>query len=215
MTVGKRGTSAEAAAHRPAARVLNQRAVGEHVRHLRDQAGLSLRALATASGFSPSLLSQLENGLVSPSIHSMERISSALGVTLAAFFFAVANANGGGGVTRARDRRRMASSWSKAEIEGLSLMRTGQRLESLMITLRPGGRSGPRSMANPTEQFALVLKGRPVLQLNTGELRLSRGDAVTLLPREPRLWTNAGRVDCCVLIVGLRDPTFRSSFTPA
>jgi XRE family transcriptional regulator, regulator of sulfur utilization len=208
-----RRATVEPAGPKPAGRALNQQAVGEHVRHLRDQAGLSLRDLGKASGFSASLLSQLENGLVSPSIHSMERISSALGVTLAAFFFAVGDGNGGGGVTRAKDRRRMASSWSKAGIEGLSSMSAGQRLEPLIITLEPGGRSGPRPVTHPTEEFALVLKGRPVLQLDSDEFRLSRGDAVTLLPRQLRLWTNAGSVDCSVLVVALRANGPRSSHT--
>jgi quercetin dioxygenase-like cupin family protein len=143
----------------------------------------------------------------------MERISSALGVTLATFFFAVDNGNGGGGVTRAKDRRRMASSWSRAEIEGLSSRSVGQRLEPLMITLQPGGRSGPSPVPHPTEEFALVLKGRPVLQLDSDEFRLNRGDAVTLLPRQRRLWTNTGSVDCCVLVVALRAPGPRSSHT--
>lgn len=193
-------------------RTLTQQAVGEHVRRLRAQAGLSLRGLATASGFSPSLLSQLENGIVSPSIHSMEKISSALGVTLAAFFSAV-DCGAGGGVTRVKDRGRMASSWSKAEIEGLSPMSAGQRLEPLMITLHPGGRSGPHPVAHPTEEFALVLKGKPVLQLDSREYRLNPGDGVTLLPRQLRLWSNAGKADCCVVIVTLRPPGARSSHT--
>jgi transcriptional regulator with XRE-family HTH domain len=209
VMAGRRGTSAEHAARRPAARALNQRAVGKHVRYLREQAGLSLRALATAAGFSPSLLSQLENGLISPSIHSIERISSALGVTLAVFFSAIDTRHEGAGVTRAKDRRRMASSWSKAEIEALSSMTGGHRLESIMITLGPGARSGSRPVTNPTEQFALVLKGRPVLQLDRNEFRLNRGDAVTLLPRQLRLWTNAGGVDCSVLMVTLHGPATR------
>ena len=144
----------------------------------------------------------------------MERISSALGVSLAAFFFAVDNGSGGGGVTpRQKDRRRMASSWSNAEIEGLSSMAVGQRLEPLMITLRPGGRSGPSPVPHPTEEFALVLRGRPVLQLDSDEFRLGRGDAVTLLPRQLRLWTNAGSGDCCVLVVALSAPDRQSSHT--
>jgi transcriptional regulator with XRE-family HTH domain len=59
---------------------LKQQAVGEQVRLLRTQRGMSLRSLAAQTDFSPSFISQLENGQVSPSISSMERIAAALGV---------------------------------------------------------------------------------------------------------------------------------------
>ena len=163
-----------------------------------------MRGLARASGFSASLLSQLENGLVSPSIHSMERISNALGVSLAAFFSDV-DKGVSGAVTRVKDRGRMASTWSHAQLEALSGMNSGQRLEPFVMTLQPEGRSGPHPVAHPNEQFALVLNGRAILQLDAEEYRLRRGDAVTLLPTQLRLWTNTARVTCSVLMVTLHD----------
>jgi transcriptional regulator with XRE-family HTH domain len=183
---------------------LKQQVVGLHVRSLRERSGLSLRALAARTDFSPSFISQLENGQVSPSIHSMEKIATALGVSLAAFFAHVGPAGRGGLVTRVKQRGQLSSSWSLAAIEALSPMSADQRLEPLLITLQPGGRSGKHPVAHRGEEFALVLKGRPTLQLGPDEHRLATGDAVTLLPGELRLWTNPGRAACCVLIVGLR-----------
>ena len=188
---------------KPMRLTLSRQLVGKHVRRLREEAGLSLRALAAASGFSASLLSQLENGLVSPSIHSMEKISNALGVTLGAFFSNV-DRGAGGGVIRVMDRDRMTSSWSKARIEALSPMTSRRRFDSLLITLGPGGRSGKRPVVHPTEEFAFVVKGRPTLHLGSDEHRLGRGDAVTLPPTQLRLWTNTSTVECCVLVVALR-----------
>ena len=60
--------------------------VGERVRSLRTALNLSVRTLASKASFSPSFISQVENGLVSPSIASLERIASVLEVTLAGFF---------------------------------------------------------------------------------------------------------------------------------
>ena len=74
---------------------LKQQAVGDLVRRLREQRGLTLRALAAATDFSPSFISQLENGLVSPSIDSMERIANTLGVTLGEFFASLGSGEGG------------------------------------------------------------------------------------------------------------------------
>jgi len=181
-------------------RLLKQQIVGKHVRQLRNQLDLSLRELASRAGFSPSLLSQLENGLVSPSIHSMEKIAAVLGVTLGAFFAGVDKGEGPL-VTRVNDRGHLTSAWSKAEIETLSTTSSPQPFEPLLITLHPGGQSSKHPVPHPKDEFALVLKGRVTLRLGPDEYRLGRGDSVILRPRELRLWTNAGKVDCCFLVV--------------
>ncbi len=68
--------------------LLKQEVIGRYVRQLRARAGLSTRALGSRTGFSASFISQLEHGLVSPSIGSMQKIATALGVTLGEFFTA-------------------------------------------------------------------------------------------------------------------------------
>ena len=172
------------------------------MRRLREQARLSVRALAARTDFSPSFISQLENGQVSPSIHSMEKIANVLGVTLGSFFAAVGPGEGGL-VLRRSDREPIPSSWSNAELESLGRHSPQRRLDPLLITLAPGGRSGKHPVAHRTEEFALVLKGRIHLRLGPDEHVLSAGDSVTLLGGELRLWVNEGRTACQVLIVGL------------
>jgi transcriptional regulator with XRE-family HTH domain len=173
--------------------LLKQRVVGEHVRRLRTEAGMSLRALAARTDFSPSFISQLENGQVSPSIGSMEKITGALGVTLGEFFEAAVGGEGGL-VLRARDRRGLASSWSRAEIEGLSTSRASARLEPVLITLKAGGRSGKHPYGLPREEFAFVLEGTVTLTLGPERHLLRKGDSATILPGELRMWeNNSGR----------------------
>lgn len=179
---------------------LKQQAVGEQVRLLRTQRGLSLRSLATQTGFSPSFISQLENGQVSPSISSMERIAATLGVSLVDFFAAASKADGGL-VVRSGDRLALTSGWSKAAIEAVSPLATPARLEVISITLDPGGRSGRHPYAHPREEFAFVLKGRVTLTLGPEEHRLGAGDAACILPSELRLWRNDSRSAAQVLIV--------------
>ncbi len=174
--------------------------MGEHVRRLRVEAGLSVRTLARQTGFSASFMSQLENGQVSPSISSMERIAGALGVTLGQFFLTAADGEGGL-VVRAADREALSSGWSRAEVAALSVARPTARLEAMLVTLRPGGCSGKHPYPHPHEEFALVLQGEVVLTLGPGEHRLRRGDAATILPGELRLWRNEGRTPARVMIV--------------
>jgi len=179
---------------------LKQQVLGEHVRRLRVQAGLSVRRLATQSGFSPSFMSQVETGQVSPSIGSMEKIAAALGVTLGDFFAAAAGGEGGL-VVRVADRQALDSGWSNAGIEALSAPGQGARLNGIVITLRPRGRSGKHPYSLAHEEFAFVLQGEAVLTLGPDEHRLRRGDAAVIRAGEARLWRNAGRAPVRILIV--------------
>ncbi|PYQ15965.1 MAG: DNA-binding protein [Acidobacteria bacterium] len=170
--------------------LLKQQIVGRHVRRLRTENGTSLRGLASQTGFSPSFMSQVENGQVSPSISSMERIAEALGVTLGEFFAAAAGGEGGL-IIRAVDRQGLSSGWSSADIEALSVLRPTTRLEPVLITLRPGGRSGKHPYAHPREEFAFVLGGRVSLTLGPECHKL-------------KLWVNESSRPARILIVSAR-----------
>jgi transcriptional regulator with XRE-family HTH domain len=182
--------------------VLKQQAVGEHIRHLRKDKGLSLRSLARETAFSPSFLSQVENGQVSPSIGSMQKIATALGVSLGEFFTAAARGDGGL-VVRESERAVLHSWWSSAEVAALST-KDDHRLEPVLVTLKPGGRSGKHPYPHPREEFALIIEGRANLTLGPERYSLVAGDAVTILPGELRLWENPTQEQTRVLIVSIR-----------
>lgn len=185
--------------------------LGETVRRLRGVAQLSLRSLAERTGFSASFLSQVENGQASPSIASMERIAAALGVTMGQIFDA-AERPALSAVVRADARMTVTSEWSKARIESLGATGPGGRLESVLLTLSPGGKSGTRPYSSEREEFALVLEGTVVLTLaepgggeggREQEYILECGDAVTIRARVPRRWQNlSGETVKVVMVSG-------------
>jgi quercetin dioxygenase-like cupin family protein len=163
---------------------------------------MSLRALAAQTDFSPSFISQVENGVVSPSIASMEKIARSLGVTLGEFF-AAASEGEGGLIVRAAERLELSSVWSQGRLEALAPM-TGRRMEPVLITLEPGGRSGKHPHPHNTEEFAFVLEGAPTLTLGPEEHLLATGDAVTIRPQELRRWENRSRSLVRILVVSAR-----------
>ena len=181
---------------------LKQHAVGELVRRLREGRGLSLRGLGAVTEFSASFLSQLENGQVSPSIASMERIANALGVTLGEFFSSLGSTEGGV-VVRSSERVLLQSQWSQATLEALSPMNRGRMVEPMLITLEAGGRSAKHPTSQPREEFAFVLEGEVELTLGPDTYRMQAGDAATLLRGELRRWTNAGAQQARILIVAV------------
>jgi transcriptional regulator with XRE-family HTH domain len=60
--------------------------LGAQLRSLRMAAGISAAALSKNAGLSRSMLSRVENGLVSPSIEALDRMASALDVPMSRFF---------------------------------------------------------------------------------------------------------------------------------
>jgi transcriptional regulator with XRE-family HTH domain len=180
----------------------NQIQIGDHLRQLRTGRGLSVRTLAAEAGFSPSFISQVEHGQVSPSIASLERIAAVLGVTLAGFFTEPAPSPAV--VVRSTDRQELTSAWSRATIEALGPAGTTRTLEPLMITLAPGGRSGTRLHAALGEQFALVYGGEVTLSLPEATYALTPGDAVSIAAETPHQWKNTGFEPARVLLVTAR-----------
>jgi XRE family transcriptional regulator, regulator of sulfur utilization len=176
--------------------------VGERLRQLREERRISVRKLAELTEFSASFISQVENGQASPSIGSLERIASAVGVTLGEFF--AAPSGGQQLIVRAAAREHLESAWSNARLDALGPMSGGRRLEPVLITLEPGGRSGKRPHAHAMEEFAFVLEGRVRLTLGEEEHALEAGDAVTITPDQPRAWENTGSTAARILVVSAR-----------
>jgi transcriptional regulator with XRE-family HTH domain len=69
------------------------RAIGEKLRSIRQERGMSLRELAGRAEISASMLSQIETGKVFPSVRSLYDIATALHVTVDYFFPEQANGN--------------------------------------------------------------------------------------------------------------------------
>lgn len=190
-------------------RPIRQSQVGDRIRQLRTGRGWSVRTLAAQTGFSPSFISQAEHGQVSPSIASLERMATALGGTLGGFF--LESTPSPVAVVRATDRQELTSAWSQGTIEALGPIGGPHTLESIMITLAPGGRSGTRPHAAQGEQFALVCEGTVTLTLLDGVHMLGPGDAVSLTAETPHQWTNTGTDRARVLLVAARTGASRGN----
>ena len=184
-------------------RPVDPRLVGEHVRKLRTRRHVSVRAFAVQTGFSPSFISQMENGQVSPSLGSLQKIAEALGVTLGEFF-ASAAASDEALIVRPAERRRLDSTWTDAHLEALGSMAPGSKLEPVLAIFGPGGKSGKHPHSHAHEEFAYVVKGRVVLTLGDEESELGPGDSVTLPAHAPRKWENRGHEPVEILVVSSR-----------
>lgn len=63
-----------------------ERSIGERIKVLRAESGLTLERLASESGVSRAMISRIERGEASPTASLLARICAALGLSLSGFF---------------------------------------------------------------------------------------------------------------------------------
>lgn len=163
--------------------------LGGRIRALRLASGLTLRRVAADAGVTESFLSQVERGVASPSIATVQRIARALGQSIAELFAADERA---GIVVRARDRRRVVYQGLGAIDEFLTRATDG-KLQVILSTIEPGGGTGDEAYTHDSdEEVVVVLEGSLDLWVGPEHFRLETGDAVTHSSRLPHRNTNPG-----------------------
>ena len=163
--------------------------LGARIRALRLARGETLRALAGQAGVTESFLSQVERGVASPSIASVQRIARALDTSIAELF---AERERVGEVVRAAERRRVTYPGLGAIDEFLTRSPDG-RLQVILSTIEPGGGTGDEAYSHESdEEVVVVLEGELDLWVGEEHYRLHAGDAVTHASRVPHRNTNPG-----------------------
>jgi XRE family transcriptional regulator, regulator of sulfur utilization len=183
--------------------------VGPRVRALRDAMGLSLRELAVRSGVSAPMLSQVERGETSPTLHVAARI--ALGLDLRLSQLLRLDEDGAVTVVRASERRPGGNARRGHRYELLTAPRPGQRAELSRHTLAAGastgGREDPPIHEPGSVETALVEHGEVILVCDGESYSLTAGDCVTFDSDLPHHFENPGPGEArllAVLAAGLR-----------
>src|SRR3954451_6514588 len=156
--------------------------LGARIRALRLARHQTLRQLAARAAVTESFLSQVERGVASPSIASVQRISRALDTSIADLFAADETA---GTVVRVHDRRKIVYQGLGAIDEFLTRGTDG-RLQVIYSTIQPGGGTGDEAYTHDSdEEVVVVLEGALDLWVGPEHYHLETGDAVTHSSRVP------------------------------
>jgi transcriptional regulator with XRE-family HTH domain len=203
----RRAVATGSAATRPAAPFAQwhgSEALGAQLRHAREQQGVSLRAFAREIGVSASLVSQIENGYVTPSVGTLFAFCTRLGLVIDDLFKGVERANGDGSpetrafspaapsrspVQRSTDRKRIRLAggvrWERLTPE------PDDEIEFIHVVYEIGGESCPEDslVRHGGREYVCILSGRLGLQLGLDTYELGPGDSVTFDSQEPhRFW---------------------------
>lgn len=164
--------------------------MGGRLRTLRRRRQATLRAVADRAGLSESFLSQVERGVASPSIASLQRIAGALDVSVADLF----EPEGVRSRPRVlhRDRRPSLALGTR----GRKFLLTPRPLENLEVfigELQPGGATADSPyLHGDSEELVVVLSGAVELQLEDQVFELGQGDSIDYRSSIPHRVINVG-----------------------
>jgi len=172
--------------------------VGNRLRELRLERGMSMRALARASGLSTNALSMIERARTSPSVSTLYKIAEALGVPITAFF-RLEPPRQTLVFRKAKERSRV--SFPRGVWEGLGGESFIGGMEPLLLTLEPGANSGQYTMLHSGDEFVLCLGGQLEYEVEKQRFLLEAGDSLLFAARLQHRWRNAYKGTTRVLIV--------------
>lgn len=175
--------------------------LGERLRFLRRERGLSIAELAKTSGVPGSTVSKIENGLLNPSLVHAINLASALDANLGFLVDRSRTRHARSSVVRASQRSRRDFPEMGLVLEDLNIGFVPGVLESRIGRIRPQAHSGLERMSHPGEELAHVLSGTLTYDLDGEEYRLGEGDTLHFKCDVPHRWANQGEREAVVLWV--------------
>jgi transcriptional regulator with XRE-family HTH domain len=171
--------------------------VGQRIREIRTQRGLSLRALAELSNLSTNAISLIERGDNSPTVSSLHSLATALAVPITAFF----EQQPDGQVIHLKKQGRPTSETAGVKMESLGSGLPSQQIEPFLMTIAPRGSSTSGQITHSGEELVYVLSGALVCTINEQEYALEEGDSLLFLASQPHVYQNKTRKKAQILIV--------------
>ncbi|RVT92311.1 cupin domain-containing protein [Rhodovarius crocodyli] len=175
--------------------------IGQNIRALRTEKGLTLQSLAERTGLSPSMLSLLERGKTGPSIGTLVVIASALGAQMSELL----------------DRSSLPEEDIVSRADGQQVIETEpgvrrrilkqDRLRGVEVALNeyePGTSNAPTPAGHEGYEYGVVLDGSLEVVVNDRTHVLNPGDLISYPSPHPHRFTNTGKKRVRTLWINLR-----------
>lgn len=180
-------------------------ALGATLRATRTEAKLSVEALATASGVSAGLISQLERGQGNPFFLTLRRLAAALGVPLGHFLQSAQS--GAALVVRAGERKRLQLPTENGLVYELLTPSLRGSLEVLRSQIPHGFDNRSRPFQHTGEECVHLLEGTLEVCVGSHHAVLEEGDSITYDSSVPHWWVNSSGAGA-VIIGAVTPPSF-------
>lgn len=171
--------------------------VGQRIRELREQQGLSLRTLADKCGLSINAISRIERGANSPTVSSLHRLAMALEVPITELF----NIHGRETTIYTPAGTEARNESDNMVIENLGSGLYNQQLEPFRIITQSKSGNFDDPITHPGQEFVHLISGNLEYKIGDETFTLNPGDSLLFEASQPHRWHNHGDTSAQMVIV--------------
>lgn len=174
--------------------------LGRRVKKLRGDRGWSLEELASASGVSRSMLSEIERKRANPTLSVTYRIARAFGLSLQDL---IESADSASAILtiRATDRAQVFRKDKQCQIRTLSPLNLEKDVEFYELRLPPNGALRSQPHVDGTREFLTVEEGGVELRSGLSSETLGKGDSATYRADVEHSITNKEKNEAILFLV--------------
>ncbi|WP_026556231.1 helix-turn-helix domain-containing protein [Arthrobacter sp. 35W] len=192
----------ESTTHTPPATSALLMTVGNKVRSMRKEKGMTLAMLSETTGLSQAIVSQIERGLANPSFTTLAQLAHGLDIPVGRFFSGQEETRSP--VVRKSERRNLKGITSKSVGEAVyELLTPGLNgaLEAQWIVSPPGHDTSATPFRHSGEEFGIIISGRKDIYLDGECHSLEAGDSITFASDTPHWYKNSYEEVCVAIWV--------------
>ncbi len=181
-----------------------EKEIGQRIRKIRKSEGITLNELASRAGITKSALSQIERGIITPSIITFKSILDALGITFSEFFEKEDKENFF--VFKKSDYKYL----EKENIDFILLtpFGVGKSFDLIRVIIPPFS-STRVELPHEGEEAGIVLRGAIYAHFGKRKLKIKRGESYLFYPSKPHFFENRSKNRSAVLIHIVSPPNTR------
>jgi transcriptional regulator with XRE-family HTH domain len=175
----------------------NKGSVGNKLRTIREERGLSQRELSQRANISTNTVSLIERDENSPSVATLQSLATALNVRMSYFF----DDHEPTQVLHVKADHRAVISSKGVQIEGLGSKLKYQEMEPFLVSLKPNSGSGERQVVHTGHELVYCLSGNVEYLIDGQIFSLEMGDFLLFEAHLPHLWRNVTDEDAVILLI--------------
>ncbi len=169
--------------------------IGKMIRKLRKEKDMTLEELSEKSGVALATLSRMENGKMTGTLDSHNRICRALNVSIAALYREIEDESKTVEAVPRKKRTEHFIHARKAKYELLVTKAMDKKLMPLMMIISPGGETQKEENKSGVEKFVYLMSGSIEAIIGGEKHSLKRGDSLYFDASLPHSFKNSGKTE--------------------